>query len=292
MTFICEFCKNSYKTKSSLKNHQKTTIKCLDIQKKLGLNLEVKSFFCDFCNKNLTSKKNLENHFSICQKKIDNDNDNKNKLYYENKIKKLEEEIENKYENKIKELERIIIEKNIIISKLEGSIDVYKEDHQAFVDIAKQPKNNTTNNNNKVLNIKSSFDFEDKMLLENALSNYNLEYFLDGQKGIAHFVADTILRDEENNFKYICTDIGRSIFKYKDNLGNIKKDYKAQKLTNYLVEGGIKDRVHDISEKWISKDEKVNKNKLELAMEKNNEVNEIDKNNNIFKQELASMVVI
>jgi hypothetical protein len=148
-----------------------------------------------------------------------------------------------------------------------------------------------TTNNNKVLNIKSSFDFEDKMLLENALSNYNLEYFLDGQKGIARFVADTILRDEENNFKYLCTDLGRSVFKYKDKLGNIQKDYEAKKLTNYLVEGGIKDKVHDISEKWISKDEKINKNKLELAMEKNNEVNEIDKNNNIFKKELASMVV-
>jgi hypothetical protein len=142
------------------------------------------------------------------------------------------------------------------------------------------------------LNIKSSFDFEDKILLENALSNYNLEYFLDGQKGIARFVVDTILRDEENNFKYLCTDLGRSVFKYKDKLGNIQKDYKAQKLTNYLVEGGIKDKVHDISEKWISKDEKVNKNKLELALEKNNEVNEIDKNNNIFKKELASMVVM
>ncbi len=31
MTYECEFCKNSYKTKSSLKNHQKTNIKCLDI---------------------------------------------------------------------------------------------------------------------------------------------------------------------------------------------------------------------------------------------------------------------
>jgi hypothetical protein len=263
----CQFCKKTFSSKSAVTYHQKTAKYCLKIQGKVSAD---KEYNCS-CGKIFYNKHHYETHTKNC------------------KLEKVNEIIF--YQDKIKELEKIIIEKDIIISKLEGSIDVYKEDHQAFVDIAKQPKN-TTNNSNKILNIKSSFDFEDKILLENALSNYNLEYFLDGQKGIARFVVDTILRDEENNFKYLCTDLGRSVFKYKDKLGNIQKDYKAQKLTNYLVEGGIKDKVHDISEKWISKDEKVNKNKLELALEKNNEVNEIDKNNNIFKKELASMVVM
>ena len=66
--------------------------------------------------------------------------------------------------------------------------------------------------------------------------NYNLEYFLDGQKGVARFVVDNILKDEDNNLKYLCTDASRSTFKYKDKLGNIQKDYEAKRLTNYLVE--------------------------------------------------------
>ncbi len=264
----CEFCKKTFSSKSALTYHQKTAKYCLKIQ---GKDFADKNYTC-LCEKIFYNKHHYETHIKTCKKEIIND------VIF--------------YQEKIKELEKIIIEKDILISKLEGSIEVYKEDHQAFVDIAKQPKNTTTTNNTKVLNIKSSLDFDDKMIIENALSSYNLDYFLDGQKGVARFVVDTLLRDDENNFKYLCTDLGRAVFKYKDKLGNIQKDYEAKKLTNYLVEGGIKDKVNDISEKWISKDEKINKNKLELAMEKNNEVNEIDKNNNIFKNELASMIVV
>jgi hypothetical protein len=321
MPYECEFCKNSYSTKSTLKTHQKTTIKCLDIQKNLGLELEIKYFICEFCDKNLTSKKNLENHLSTCFKKIEH-KDIRNKLYYENKIKELEnmyenkikqlentsenkikeiKELENKYESKIKEIKELENKyenkiKEILV--LETKLEIYSSDHDTITEIAKLPRNiiensnNNNNNHNKVLNIKTSIDFDDKTQIENALSNYNLEYFLDGQKGVARFVFDNILKDEDNNLKYLCTDTSRSIFKYKDKLGNIQKDHEAKKLTSYLVEGGIKDKVIDISEKWINTDTKVDKNKLEIVLEKNNEVNDIDKNNQVFKKELASIVAL
>ncbi len=291
----CKFCNKTFSSKSAITHHQKTAKYCLQIQ---GKNKPEKEYKC-VCGKILTSKHNHEVHAKNCsvkdqiiyfQKRIE-ELEIKNKDL-EKKIKELE-----KYEQKIKDLEKYE-EKNKelekLVCKLEGSIDIYKEEHSALIDIAKQPKNttNTNNNNNKVLNIKTFFDFDDKTQLKNALSNYNLEYFLDGQKGIARFLADNILLDEENNYKYLCTDLGRSVFKYRDTYGNIQKDYEAKKLSNYLVEGGIKEKATYISEEWINQDSPLNKNKLEIALEKSNEVNSLDKNNQIFKKELASIVAV
>jgi hypothetical protein len=294
----CQFCNKTFSSKSAVTHHQKTAKYCLHIQ---GKNRAEKEYKCE-CGKILTSKHNHEVHIKNCtvrdhiiylEKRIEYlEKFEERTKDLEGRIKDLEERNKD-LEGRNKDLEKLLIEKDNVICTLRGSIDVYKEDHGALIDIAKQPKNNTTtNNNNKVLNIKTSFDFEDKTQLENALSNYNLDYFLDGQKGLARFLADNILRDEENNYKYLCTDLGRAVFKYRDKLGNIQKDYEAKRLTNYLVEGGIKEKATDISEEWIGKDSRVDKTKIEIALEKNSEVNGLDKNNQIFKKELASIVAI
>ncbi len=287
----CQFCNKTLSSKSALTYHQKTAKFCLKIQGKDSAEKEYKCICGKICNNKhyfLVHDKScsVKDQFIYFKKRIEDlEQKNKENIKLEQKNKDLE--IKNK------ELEKILIEKDNIICKLEGSIDIYKEEHGTLMDIAKQPKNTTnTNNNNKVLNIKTSFDFDDKMQLKNALSNYNLDYFLDGQKGIARFLADNILLDEENNYKYLCTDLGRSVFKYRDTSGNIQKDYEAKKLSNYLVEGGIKEKATYISEEWINQDFPLNKNKIEIALEKSNEVNSLDKNNQIFKKELASIVAV
>ena len=244
-------------------HHQKTTKYCLKIQGKDSADKEYK---CN-CGKIFIHKYHYELHNKNCiMSEI---------LFYKEKIKDLEENLLY-YKKNIKDLELIIIEKDNDISMLQGEINIYKKDHDAFVDIAKKPKNTTnTTNNNKVLNITSSIDFNDKTKIQSALENYNLEYFLDGQRGIARFVVDNILKDEENNLIYLCTDQSRSTFKYKDTYGNIQKDYEAKKLTNYLVEGGIKHKLVDITEKWIGNDNKIDKNKLEIVLEKNIELSSL-----------------
>ncbi len=272
----CQFCNKNFSSKSALTHHQKTAKYCLQIQ---GKNCSEKEYKCA-CGKISNSKYNHEVHTKNCtvRDRI---------IYLEKRIEDLE-----KIEIRNKELEKLVIEKDNIICTLNGSINVYTKEHGTLMDIAKQPKNNTTTNNTKVLNIKAPLDFEDKTLIENALANYNLDYFLDGQKGLARFLVDTVLRDEENNFKYLCTDLGRGIFKYLDKVGNVQKDFEAKRLTNYLVGSGIKEKATDISEEWIGKDTLIDKSKVEIALEKNNEVNTIDTNNQIFKKELASIVAI
>ncbi len=282
----CQFCKKTLSSKSALTYHQKTAKFCLKIQ---GKESSEKEYKC-VCGKISNNKHYFDVHDKSCLVKDKIILFQERISYLENFEKKTKD-----LEEKNKSLEQKNKELEILVSKLEGSIDVYTKEHGTLMDIAKQPKNSnntTTNNHNKVLNIKSSFDFEDKTQLENALSNYNLDYFLDGQKGLARFLADTILLDEDNKYKYLCTDFGRAVFKYKDKLGNIQKDYEAKMLTNYLVEGGIKEKATDISEKWIGRDTKIDKNKVEIALEKNSEVNAIGTNNQIFKKELATIVAV
>jgi hypothetical protein len=48
-----------------------------------------------------------------------------------------------------------------------------------------------------------------------------------------------ILRDENGNLNYLCTDLSRKIFKFKNKIGQLEKDVNAQKLTNLLTENGI-----------------------------------------------------
>ena len=50
MTFTCEFCKKSFTDKSNLNRHQKTTKKCLEIQKQeaekvMGMENELMEYF-------------------------------------------------------------------------------------------------------------------------------------------------------------------------------------------------------------------------------------------------------
>jgi hypothetical protein len=99
----CEFCKKTFSSKSALTYHQKTTKYCLKIQ---GKDLSDKNYNCS-CNKVFYIKHHYETHIKTC------------------KFERMNENIF--YQEKIKELEKIIIEKDIIISKLEGSIDIYKE---------------------------------------------------------------------------------------------------------------------------------------------------------------------
>ena len=114
---------------------------------------------------------------------------------------------------------------------------------------------------------------------------YDINYFLYGQKGIARFAAENLLKDDDGNYTYNCTDPSRNIFKYKNTKGEIEKDVEAKKLTNYLVNGGIKDKAIDVSSKWCENEEgKVDKDKFIIMAEKHDSILNLNENNNEFKK--------
>jgi hypothetical protein len=238
------------------------------------------------CGKDFTQNSNYKTHIKTCL-----ENENKNlKEYLELKNK----EIEN--------LKQEIISKDIIIIALQTENKIYKEEHDIVMSIAQQPKitntkntntKNTNTTNNKIMNITSNLNFNDIDYIKDLVENkYTIEHMLNGQKGIALFALENLLRDENGNLKYLCSDPSRYIFKYKDKNGELQKDVKAKKLSNYLIDGEIRKKFVSISNDWI-KDQNgfIDKNKVELVFENQEDVMNFENDNNNFQKELASIII-
>ncbi len=297
----CNFCKKTFKNSSVLKNHKQTAKYCLKIQKENN-NSDIKENLkiCEYCEKTFASS-TLKRHQSTCKIK------NNEFLLEKEKIKELEKS-NNQLQKEVDMLKKYIIELNsqlieykddikeyeMRLTELKGELTVYKKDHECLLDIAKQPKNhNYTTNNNKILNITSSIDFTDMNKIRDIIeNNYTMEYFLDGQKGFAKFAIENLLIDDEGNLKYICTDPSRQIFKYKDSLGDIQKDVEARKLTNYLVDGGLRKKALDLTNNLYMENNSINIDKMTIALQRQESLMKLKDDNNIFKKELVAMTTI
>ena len=94
-------------------------------------------------------------------------------------------------------------------------------------------------------------DFDNLEILRDAIdNNFNANHVVDGQRGLAQFLVDTILKDPDGNLKYKCTDQSRSIFRFLNSKGEIHKDVDANKLITYIVSGGIKGKSVEIANSW------------------------------------------
>ena len=319
----CNFCNKIFSNRSSLSTHQKTTKYCLKLQGKI----EENNFKCEFCCKSFTTKQYLSTHVDSCnkeiikiikEKKIEYEQKLKEKeIEYEQKLKEKEIEYEQKlkekeieYEQKLKEIEyeqkakELKLQYQEIIkqkekecelkeknAELKGQLISLKEDHEILREIAKQPKNTTTNNN--TLNITSSIDFDNIDKIKDVIQNdFNINYAINGQKGIARFVKDKLLKDENGNLLYVCTDPSRQIFKYKDNKGEIRKDVEAKKLTEYIVDGGIKKKTVDVANNWYTDENgDIDIEKFNFMMDHQQSILNLKDDNNSFKKELASITI-
>ena len=113
---------------------------------------------------------------------------------------------------------------------------------------------------------------------------------LSGQKGLARFAKDKLLTDDNKDLKYICTDPSRQIFKYKDNSGKIIKDVEAKKLTTYIIEGGIKQKISDVATTWCNNNNgHIDSEKFNIIATHHSDINKIEDDNNTFKKELITI---
>lgn len=237
----CGFCKSTLSNKWSLKNHQKTSKKCLKTQNK---NIDENAVYpCLYCDKKYALKQHLSSHLNSCSV---------SSLKYE-EIKIKCDDIEVKYgemdakyseiETENKSHEKTIIEKEKEIAVLKAELKVYKQMNEkssnCVEEIAKQPKHqiNSNTQNNKLMSM-TPFDLQDEKTKDRmskiAKEHYSNEYFADGQRGMARFAVEKLLTDESGKLMYICTDVSRQIFKHRTPDGNILKDVKANKLSQLL----------------------------------------------------------
>ena len=230
--YTCEFCKNEYKTISSLNNHKKTAKKCLILREQEGDFFECKT--CDF----KTTLKNSLNIHKCKFKHINEINECKNiisalelelklKIDNINTIKIKNKELELKIKEDKKDLELLIKQNTELKEKLE------KHENHLFI-LSSKPTNTSIKIEN-LNNVLSSIDFKDNTFKEQIDNHFTAEHLIDGIKGVADFTKKYIINPgEDGKQKYLCADPARAIFRYKDENGVIQKDVKASKLKNAI----------------------------------------------------------
>ena len=286
----CEFCKTTLKSLSSLNYHKKTNKKCLEKQ-----NILTDKFIpCEFCNKTF-AQKTLKIHLLSCKNKKVKEKDDiieellKEKNITDNLLKEKDDIIEEKNDIIEENRKEILFLQNRIL-KLETENDIYKNDHDFVKNLASQPK--TTNNNNKIKVMNNFFDNPEKVkqLVDEKLTQ---DHICDGQKGVAQFAINFLLKDDEGNINYFCTDPSRSIFKFQNSEGETEKDVKAIKLTNMLLDAGIKHKTGTIAPTlWTKKDGTVDVDKFQIFSPSTNEIILMQSDNSVFRNELACLTSV
>lgn len=194
--------------------------------------IENVSFDCEYCKRSFSSKHRLEKHFNICVS------------HYKQKLKSKEDEIEQlKDQLWSLEKENILLKDEIKTVKIQTELDFYKQsskDNQTTInEIAKQPRVQTTNNQNKIL-ITTPLYLSKENIQTTIESGFSQEHLILGQRSVTQFAYNNLLKDQNGKLKYICTHPSRQIFKFKSNDGKMQKDVRALKLTQAIIEGDIK----------------------------------------------------
>ena len=288
----CEFCKKVLSSKSNLNYHQKNNKTCLLIQQKINENeIEIALVDCEFCNQSF-SESNLVKHLQKCKTRpliemIRKEKDNEIEMIRKEKDKeiKIVRKEKDKEIEKLKKLVKKLKKKNsdltIEVHALKVTNGIYSEDHKEIIKMAKEPKTNIIGNN----------FFSDSEKIKEII-NTRLDRFdiAGGQKGIAQFALNNLLKNDDGIPNYVCTDPSRHIFKFQNEDGQVEKDVKATKLTNLLFDGGLKDKSYDIGKKlWTKEDGSHDSEKFRMYQPKIYEINSMNSDNSSFRNELVCL---
>jgi hypothetical protein len=257
----CDYCKNIFKTKYILQNHQKRAKYCLVKQKNIGRKTITDFYTCEYCLHEMASD-HKSRHLKSC--------------------KRLGEKIKEEKDTQITELK-------LQVEKLQAQLDIYKDlalHNQVTVDeIAKQPRHQTTNTNNLLM--MTPMDINKESFSKTIQDNFTKDYLLDGQKGAARFAVDKLLRDENGKLKYVCTDPSRQIYRFKTSDGVLERDVKAKKLT-LALSGEMTTKSHSIAAREIDGDTDV----FVLYTSNFQDIKDLSDDNGEFRSELATLTTV
>jgi hypothetical protein len=193
----------------------------LEIQKEKSVIIsDSLTFKCERCLKELCIS-NKSRHIKLCKSS-------------DNKIKEQEIEIASLRE---KVIENISLKDQV--NQLQSELRLCKEfaerDAGRLFEIAKQPKTSTTTHNttNKV-SIVAPLDLSQERLKDLVEANFTNAHLLEGQKGVARFTVEHVIKDEDGKLRYICTDPARHTFRFKEGDTEIK-DVRGKRLSTALA---------------------------------------------------------
>lgn len=216
--FYCEYCKETFKSKSNLSHHQKTAKYCLTLQGKNG-----KDHVCQDCQKQFTTISNLEQHYLTCKTK-------KKRVQSESV-----EQIKIQYNN-------IIVEKDKMIDDLKHQV---QDLQNKLYELASRPQqvvnsnsnNNNTNHTNKIMNLQMITQEH----LNSQAQHLTLEHIKKGAVGYGEYFLDHPLKD-----RVVCTDFSRRKIKYKNENGEIITDPELTILSESLFKS-IRERNRELA---------------------------------------------
>ena len=175
------------------------------------------------------------------------------------------------------------------IVELEAVNKIYLQGHEVVQKLAIQPKTTNTNNDTRIKINNNFFDNPEKIkqMIDEKLTK---DYISEGQKGVAQFACKNLLKDENGNMNYICSDLSRLVFKFYNSEGNIEKDVKANKLTDMLIEAGIANKALSMAPLlWTDEDGNINSNKFLIFSPYTTEIASMQVDNSVFRNELACL---
>jgi hypothetical protein len=248
----CQYCKKILQTKYSLISHQTKTKYCLKLQ---GKHQTKGLFVCQGCDKDFNQKIHLSNHEKVCE-------------YCTPKVKEL-----------LKKIEMLENEKNIW---LEEKKILLQEKKDLIETIAKNPRKTTNIHTTLNLSVFNKSDEDIKQLVEN---NYNKEYLIEGQKGVARFTHSHVLKTEPNQLPmYTITDKTRGNGKYKTSNSEVVIDNGMQGLTK-IIHPSIKNKAINIA---IIEDAMNN----EEIYNGYQEIFKMDDDNLVFREEMIRLAEV
>jgi hypothetical protein len=282
----CEFCNHSFSSKGILISHQKSAKYCLKLQNKNNEN-----FICNFCNKIFTSQYNLNEHFNTCKEKQHEEMETRLKdgfikeiEYLKEKLKEMETTYTRQLDEKDRHYHQKIEEKETTIAKLEAKLEKFEN---AVIANTRNPI--TTNNNTIVLN--NTLNLNDTEKFKSIIGEgLNKNVVCNGQKGLAKFVFDNILKGPDGKLMYKCVDPSRQNFEFTNSDGIVEKDVKAIKLKRALIEGDVIVKAQKSGEElWTKEDGSMDTDRYAASSGKVLEIMTVDRDDTKFRSELSAL---
>ena len=296
MVIQCNICNKEFSTKGSLHTHQKTAKYCLEKQ---GKNNE--EFNCSFCKKKFTLRHVLQDHLQTCKEKKMKDKEEKDfniKSAHQNEIKEILKKMEEKdnlnteklaekdrhYTEQLEKLDEKLKEKNEYIEKLEAKLEKFED----AVIASKKPTNTTNNNNIVVANTLNLNDTERfKSIIQEKLTK---NVVCNGQRGLAKFAVENLLKDSEGKLMYKCVDPSRHNFEFTNSDGIVEKDVRAIKLKRALIGGDVIVKAKNAgNELWTREDGSMDNDRYTASSGKVMEIMTVDRDDTKFRTELSAL---
>jgi hypothetical protein len=205
-------------------------------------------FTCVYCEKVFSSKHNVIRHQGICKSKKNHVIEMNQKIEFlqaqhQKELQSLEKEKKREIEALTKQLKiqenQLEKEKKreieALIKQLKTQENQVKELQNQIFELAKQPKNNITQNTNNhnqrtlnIINQLAPYDLTEKSVRATVEKHYDKEMMLKGPEGLVQFVVEYVLtQPETGKKKMLCSDMSRKCGKYLSPDGkSLVKDFK------------------------------------------------------------------